>query len=336
MNISLREQTTPPVVENYPSNLDGERERKSFVLKRLAALLVILVIFFFLGRSLYHNIGELSAQSWSIKPIPMILSFFLLILNLAISAFVWREILQLFGTRLPFNQSFKIMSLSGLGKYLPGKVWLYLSQIYLSRKANISKRVCIFSLLLLFAAYNLAGLLVFIASLLLWKKFSPVYIAILFLACSLIFPIIFSPRILNGLIMVFSHIFRKFKNKFPQGELIFQTGIRRTTKIILILLLDWLIFGIAVYLLINSFYHIDLFQTVILCGIFAISSILGILSFFVPAGLGVREGAQSYLLAIFIPVSAAILISLVMRVWMTLGEMVCFLIALKIKKPEVW
>ena len=83
------------------------------------------------------------------------------------------------------------------------------------------------------------------------------------------------------------------------------------------------------------FYHIDLSQTVILCGIFAISVIAGIVSFFVPAGLGVREGILSYLLSLFIPISAAILISLVMRVWIASGELVCFLIALKIKKPEL-
>ena len=99
---------------------------------------------------------------------------------------------------------------------------------------------------------------------------------------------------------------------------------------------DWIIFGIAAYFLINSFYHIDLSQTVILCGIFAISVITGIVSFFVPVGLGVREGVLSYLLSSFIPVSAAILISLVMRVWIALGELVCFFVALKIKKPKLW
>jgi hypothetical protein len=336
MNIGLTEQTTLSTVKKRPSMDDGKRVKKPSLLKKLTALLVILVIFFFLGRSLYHNLGELGTQSWSIKPIPLILSFFLLVLNLAVSAFVWKEILSLFGTGLPLNQSFKIMSLSALGKYLPGKIWLYLSQVYLSGKADISKRVCIFSLLLLFAAYNLAGLLVFIASLFLWRKFSPVYIGILFLAVSLIFSVIFSPRILNGLIAALTRLFGKLKNKFPQGEITFRAGTSKVLEIILILLMDWLIFGVAVYLLVNSFYHIELSQTVILCGIFAISSILGILSFFVPAGLGVREGVQSYLLAMFIPVSAAILISLVMRVWMTLGELVCFAVAWKIKKPEVW
>jgi hypothetical protein len=266
----------------------------------------------------------------------LILSFLLLIVNLAISALVWGKILQLFGAQLPFPQSFKIMSLSGLGKYLPGKIWLYLGQIYLSQKAKIPKSVCLFSLLLLFAAYNLAGLLVFIASLFLWNRFSQVSISALFIAGCGAFLIIFSPRILNGVLRWVFGIFKRLKKKFPDNELVFRTGFRPVLRIILILAADWLIFGTAVYFLVNSFYHIGLTQTVILCGIFAISSILGILSFFVPAGLGVREGVQSYLLGMFIPLSAAIMISVVMRVWMTLGELMCFFVALKIKKPEVW
>ncbi len=336
MKLSLREQTSPARWESDSAYLSEERESKTSLLKKLAAFLVILIIFFFLGKSLYHNLGELSASKWSIKPLPLIFSFLLLIINLAISAFVWKKILQLFGASLPFSRSFKIMSLSGLGKYLPGKIWLYLSQIYLSRKAEIPKSVCIFSLFLLFAAYNLAGLLVFIASLFLWKNISPISISISFLAGCFIFPIIFSPRILNGVLKTISRFFKRLKEKFPSGELTFRAEMRKTVEIILILLADWIIFGVAVYFLVNSFYHLDLSQTVILCGIFAISSILGILSFFVPAGLGVREGVQSYLLGMFIPVSVAILISLVMRVWMTLGELICFFIALKIKKPEVW
>jgi uncharacterized membrane protein YbhN (UPF0104 family) len=99
---------------------------------------------------------------------------------------------------------------------------------------------------------------------------------------------------------------------------------------------DWMIFGVAVYFLINSFYQIDLQQTVVLCGIFALSVLAGIASFFVPAGLGVREGVQSYLLGLFIPLSAAVLISLVMRAWMILGETGCFFAALKVKEPKLW
>ncbi len=315
---------------------DSDRKRKHSVLKRIVAFGVVLIIFFFLGKSLYHNLGELSAHPWSIKPPFLILSFLFLVINLAVSAFAWKKILYLFGVQLPFDQGFKIMFVSGLGKYLPGKVWLYLSQIYLSEKAKVPKSVCIFSILLLFGAYNLAGVLVFILSLFLWDMFSPVLLSSLLFMFFAFFMIIFSPRILNRILKVLILIFKKFREGLIPEDLITRGGISQTGQIILILMADWIIFGVAVYFLVNSFYHIDLLQTIILCGIFAISVISGIVSFFVPAGLGVREGVLSYLLSLFVPISAAILISLVMRVWMTLGELACFFVALKIKKPELW
>ena len=324
-----------PHAEKAEINHIPDSEQKSSNLRKITAFAVISVIFFFLGKTLYHNLGEISNYPWNIKPLPLIVSFLLLIINLAISAFAWEKILLLFGARLPLKQSFKIISLSGLGKYLPGKIWLYLSQIYLSRKANIPKGVCVFSLLLLFAAYNLAGILVFLFSLFFWKQFSPVAISAFLFACCSLFLIIFSPRILNRILKTLTLITNKFKQGLIPTELTFRGEISQIGQIILILLVDWAIFGVAVYFLVNSFYNIDLSQTVILCGIFAISSIAGIFSFFVPAGLGVREGVLSYLLSMFIPISIAILISLVMRIWMTIGELFCFFVALNIKKPEI-
>jgi uncharacterized membrane protein YbhN (UPF0104 family) len=333
---SASQNERTPYPEKAEINHIPDSKHKSSTLRKITAFAVILVIFFFLGKTLYHNIGEISTYQWNIKPLPLIVSFLLLIVNLAISAFAWGKILLLFGARLPFGRSFKIMSLSGMGKYLPGKIWLYLSQIYLSRKANISKSVCVFSLLLLFASYNLAGILVFLFSLFFWKRFSPVAISAFLFACGSLFLIIFSPRILNRILRTLTFITNKFKQGLIPAELTFRGGASQIGQIILILLVDWTIFGAGIYFLINSFYNINLSQTVILCGIFAISSIVGIFSFFVPAGLGVREGVLSYLLSMFVPISVAILISLVMRIWMTLGELFCFFIALKIKKPEVW
>lgn len=267
------------------AHLSDSAKRPSF-LKKATAFLVIAVIFFFLGKTLYHNLGQLNTQSWSIKPFPLILSFLFLITNFAISAYVWERILLLFGAQLPFSQSFKIMSLSGLGKYLPGKIWLYLSQIYLSRKSNIPKSVCVFSLLLLFVVYNVAGLLIFTASLFLWGKFSPVLISFSILLCCTIFLIVFSPRIFNRMLKVLTFFTKRFKDGLIPEQLVFQGGINQTAQIILILMVDWIIFGVAVYFLVNSFYYTNLSQTIILCGIFAISSISGILSFFCSSWIG--------------------------------------------------
>ena len=88
MKPALREQTSPPPAGNDPFCLPEEKKKGSSVIKKLAALLVVLIIFYFLGKSLYHNWGELSTREWNIKPELLVFSLLLLIVNLAISAYV--------------------------------------------------------------------------------------------------------------------------------------------------------------------------------------------------------------------------------------------------------
>jgi uncharacterized membrane protein YbhN (UPF0104 family) len=305
-------------------------------LRRIAAFLVISACFFFLGRTLLGNLAQISSHQWQLKPVPLLLSFLLLGANLGVSALVWKMILALFGVQLPFRQSFKIMFVSAPGKYVPGKIWIYLSQVYLSQKSGIPKGVALVSMLLLFAGYVLAGAMVFAFSLFFWEGFSP-WLIVGFLLVSLwIFWSLFSGRIRNLLSKLLGLVSKRFSRAVTGERFSFNGGTVDMARILLILLADWTIFAAAAYFLINSFYQMDIQHVIILCGIFAVSVLAGIVSFFVPAGLGVREGVQSYLLSLFIPISAAVLISLAMRAWMILGETGCFLAALRIKRPRLW
>jgi uncharacterized membrane protein YbhN (UPF0104 family) len=305
-------------------------------LKRIAALLVISACFFFLGKTLLGNLAQISSHQWQLKPALLLVSFLFLGANLAVSALVWKMILALFGVQLPFSQSFKITFVSAPGKYVPGKIWIYLSQIYLSQRADIPKAIVLSSMLLLFAGYLLAGAMVFAFSLLFWEGFPP-WLVVAFLLVSLwLFWSLFSGRIQNLMSKLLGFISGRLSRALTSQKLSFNGGTFGIARILVVLLADWVIFAAAAYSLVNSFYQMDVQHTIILCGIFAVSVLAGIASFFVPAGLGVREGVQSYLLSLFIPISAAVLISLAMRAWMILGETGCFLAALKIKRPRLW
>jgi uncharacterized membrane protein YbhN (UPF0104 family) len=324
------------VIQESNANENSGKKKTSAWLKKGAAVFIILVCFFFLGKTLHNNLGQLGAYQWQLKPLFLILSFVFLEANLAVSALVWQRILKLFGINLPFSKSFKIMFVSAPGKYVPGKVWIYLSQIYLSQKAGIPKSIALFSMLLLFGGYVLAGVVIFVFSLFFWQGISWWLISTFLLLSLTALGLLFTPRMLNLIMRASAFFSSKFRGGQSQEKLSITGRVTDIAQIMMILLVDWMIFGVAVYFLINSFYQIDLQQTVVLCGIFALSVLAGIASFFVPAGLGVREGVQSYLLGLFIPLSAAVLISLVMRAWMILGETGCFFAALKVKEPKLW
>jgi hypothetical protein len=59
----------------------------------------------------------------------------------------------------------------------------------------------------------------------------------------------------------------------------------------------------------------------------AIGGLAGILAFFVPSGIGVREAALAWILADFIPGNQAVALALACRVWITCGEILLALAA---------
>ena len=70
-------------------------------------------------------------------------------------------------------------------------------------------------------------------------------------------------------------------------------------------------------------------------GILPVSMILGIVAIFSPGGLGVREGALTFLLvSTGIPTEMALSISIFSRVWTLIGEGAAFALSFILKKFE--
>jgi len=296
--------------------------------KKTLSTLIVLIIFFVLGRILYLNIEALLSYEWHFKYSLLFASFLLLALNYSIAAYVWTLILKMLGRSINFAQSFRITYLSVAGKYIPGRIWTYVSQIYLADKVGLPRRLTLVSMVLMLVTYNGIAMLFFISTLLLWENVPTGLVLILISLLSLLLLFVLHPKVLGKTVNFFLRSLRKEKLefKFSYKHVLFLLGL---------LILDRMIFSTCAYLLINSFMILDPIGVIKFSGIFSIAVFLGMITFIAPAGLGVREGVQSYLLSLFIPISTAILIPLAIRVCMTLGELVCFLIALKIKKAEV-
>jgi len=79
--------------------------------------------------------------------------------------------------------------------------------------------------------------------------------------------------------------------------------------------------------MITSFYTIETNKSLIIVGTFSISWLAGYYAFLVPGGLGIQEGIQVYMLAFFFPLPISIVIALASRLWMTLGDIIVFLLA---------
>jgi hypothetical protein len=295
--------------------------------KRTGSILLVLIISLLLGRALYFNTEALRTYQWELKYHLLFASFIPLALNYMIAAYIWAVILRKSGRNMRFSQSFRITYLSASGKYIPGRIWTYVGRVYLAAKAGIPHRLTLASMALMFAIYNGIAILFFLCTLFLWQNVPIALTATLTTLFALPLLLVLHPKVLSKVTNFSLRLLRK-----EQVEIGF--GYRSIIALLGLLVLDRMIFSGFAYLFINSFVTLDLIATIKLSGIFSIAVFLGMIALIVPAGLGVREGIQTYLLSSFVPVSTAVLIPLALRLCMTLGELICFVVALKINKAD--
>jgi len=89
----------------------------------------------------------------------------------------------------------------------------------------------------------------------------------------------------------------------------------------------WFLFGLAFFLFARSLTPLGRIRYLPVTGVYALAWVIGMVSVFAPAGIGVREGVLSVLLAQYLPEPTAIVVALLSRLWVTLAELVCALVA---------
>ena len=85
---------------------------------------------------------------------------------------------------------------------------------------------------------------------------------------------------------------------------------------------------IGFFFLLRSMYFVSTALILPISGIYMLSYLIGFLSFVTPGGLGVKEGALSVLLTMYIPASFAIIIALISRLWTLIPEILFLLVSL--------
>ncbi len=109
----------------------------------------------------------------------------------------------------------------------------------------------------------------------------------------------------------------------------------KKSQVIVIFLLTCifhLINGLAFFFLISSFVEISVQDLLFVVVSFILAGVTGTLAIFSPGGIGIKEGAIVYFLQFILPASIAVLISVIARVWVVMGELVALLVVFVIDK----
>lgn len=295
-------------------------------IRTIVAWIVGIAIFVWIGRALYVSWSKISFEELEFNYIFLVLSALSHIGAYAVASLAWKYNLYLLGKHIPYRDSFEILSLTRLGRYVPGKVWFAMGRAYFAKAKNIPQRTVFVSIVLEMILQFWAVVLLFLVSgapsFGHGIQLNPyVLIVILLLGFAAIQPVVFKKTV--------SFVLKKLKRETIDFNLTFP-------KILTLLFLFFVVFlcqGIGFLFLTRSFYPVEVTTYPILVGVFALAWLIGFLSFVTPAGLGIREGALSFLLREQLPTGIGIIAALLSRIWLTLVEVFLFLLFVRnIKK----
>ena len=287
---------------------------------RALQILLLAVIAWFVYRSLAPELDQLTLRDLSKASVPLLLLSTLLLLAMYIMhALLWRHIAQqLSGGRLSLRDTIHIYFVSGLGRYLPGKLWQIAGMALMAQRAGLSPVVATAASLIGQLAFLTMGL-VLLAVLLPVRYGGAAILAALGLVTFAI-AIFLLGNTTQGRSLR-QRVLARFGPRMAEaGALLDRVTPGRAARWAFAYGMSWALLGAAFSVFAIAFDPAFAPHARHFAGTVAASYLVGLLSF-MPGGLGFRELSMVALLSTVVPGPAALLIAVTSRVWFTIAEM---------------
>jgi glycosyltransferase 2 family protein len=300
----------------------------SRLVRRLLMFALIGAAAAFLYSTAASNWAELQQFEWRVRGWILALSVVAHVGVLAFGVFLWSRVLSQFslgGTEFPYL--LRIWSLSNAARYIPGGVWQFLTAAQLSRGVGLPGVLALTSmmvhvLLSLLAAITISALVLPLNFLAIGSAASiAARIAILLIAAGIV-----HPRVINGALGLVPRI-------LSRDVLVWRGSWGAGLLLLVLANLSWLLYGAAYTLFVASLAPVGLNAYLPFTAVNALSFTAGYLALPVPGGVGVRESAMTLLLAPYLPVGVAAIVSVAARLWSIAAELLLVLAGLFFSPP---
>lgn len=283
------------------------------LLKPALSVLVVLCVAWFFGKAFRRNWAEVRAHEFQIS-VPFLVGAALATLSgILLATYAWyTSINALSASKVDFRQSVAAANVSGLTKYIPGKVWSYALQMYWLDGLGISKALIVYVGLLNLAISMGVSVIFALVCLLFSHVAFPASVllgALLGLLAFDALAIWFNRALLSALVSLVNRIFKRNLSAFDVTKsLLLELHSIHTAAAVLS--------GLAAYLFCFAIgYRIDFQRSLVVIGSSTLGDVVGFLAIFVPGGLGVREGLMYKILegqdtgslALVLPVASRLL-----------------------------
>lgn len=215
----------------------------------------------------------------------------------------WRTLLADLGSPLRLRPAAKVFFVGQLGKYIPGAVWPVIAQMEMGRDLGVPRSRSAAAFFLMMPIQLASGLLVTLVTLG-WNRYGWLLLLIPVLL------VLLEPKVVNAVI---GFGLRKLK-RAPLDRPLTRRGMLTALAWALA---GWVCYGVHLYFVAPQA------GLLFAVGAFALSWCLGIMTFVVPAGAGVREAAMVVVLSPVMDSGSAIAVALVSRIVIIIGDLIC-------------
>ena len=297
-----------------PDPMPARRAKGWTVVRLLATAIAVCLVGWFVVGSITRDARAVDRLSLTIQWDMVALSIPFLIASHAVLPLAWRRISRFFGYPLSYRSAAAILFVSNIARYVPGRILTVLSQVTLSARdaipARVSLATAIFYLLVTSWVAVEVSLLTF------GLRPDTPRTGKAFAALALLGLLLLSTK--TGLVA-----------RGPLARLVGSPGggavrgLRARDALLLHALLAsmWVPLFIGIHLLLAGLASLPLHASLWVTGTLATSWLVGFWLFLTPGGIGVREGVQMFLLGPLLPAPLPALIPVVLRVWMTVGDL---------------
>ncbi len=290
-----------------------------------AGTFLSIVVLSFIIKILFSYWKKIPWKELTFSPLYLLFSIFMYLISAFLVINAWRYILLSLGEKIKMKNAIEIYSFSMFGRYIPGKVWMFVGRVALAKDKGKSTIKTSFSILIENAFLLFTSLFYLFAFLLTIKSGEGgKYTYFFFLLLPLL--LVLYPPLFSKSVYFLSRIF-KFE------PFLWKLKPREYFRIFFLFLLSWGIQTMGFSAMVFSFYQkITPYTLSGLLTTYPTAWIVGFLSFIFPGGLGVREGALIFLLKPFLPFPIAVVSALLSRIWTTASELIWLGIVILLKK----
>lgn len=297
---------------------DARVRRRSWHLGRAGLLKCIfgLVVLFFWAALIQSRWAELSAMEWSVDWRRALIALAVFCLYFLGQGVGWAALARAISNGFPFGRGLGVWLISMPARYVPGNVWHIVARIDLARRSKVPPEAVLVS-------SALADMLLVLSAACLGSLWLPFWAGSSWVSVSIVFCLLCLAGVQPPVLSFFLRLASKLLHR-PMP--LFNLGYRPLAALFMWYIVVNVLSGAAFVLLVESTGQPvgDLWP--VLASAYCLAFAIGYVSFLTPSGIGVREAALTAMMGLYMPLSTAVVLSLLARLFSVGGEALAVII----------